>query len=109
MIRALGPSLAAAGIPETLTDPTLELHDGNGVAIAFNDDWQDAQQSEIERTGIQPRDDRESAIVATLPAGPYTAVLADSDGRAGVGLIEVYNLGLSGSAFSRASGVPLPK
>jgi hypothetical protein len=109
MIRALGPSLAAAGIPEALTDPTLELHDGNGLAIAFNDDWQDGQQSEIARTGIPPPDERESVIVATLPAGPYTAVLAGRDGSAGVGLIEVYNLGLSGSAFSRASAVPLPK
>jgi pectinesterase len=93
MIRALGPSLEATGISQLLTDPTLELHDGNGIAIAFNDNWRDAQSSEIEGAGIPPPDDRESAILATLPAGPYTAVLTGADGGAGVGLIEVYNLG----------------
>lgn len=108
MIRALGPSLAEAGVSGVLTDPTLELHDGNGIVIAFNDDWRDAQQFEIQRTGIPPPDERESAIVATLPVGPYTAILAGRAGTAGVGLIEVYNLGLAGSAFSQ-SGVQLIK
>ncbi len=93
IVRAIGPSLAAAGIDEALADPTVELHDGNGVAIAFNDNWKDAQQAEIEATGIPPADDRESAIVASLPAGPYTAVLAGRSGGTGIGLIEVYNLG----------------
>jgi len=94
IVRAIGPSLAAAGIGRPLADPTLELHDGNGVSIAFNDNWKDAQQAEIEATGIPPADDRESAIVATLPAGPYTAVLTGRAGGTGIGLIEVYNLGL---------------
>jgi hypothetical protein len=94
IIRAIGPSLAAAGIKGTLTDPTLELHDGNGVSIGFNDNWKEMQQAEIEATGIPPADDRESAIVAALPPGPYTAVLASRDGSTGIGVIEVYNLGL---------------
>jgi hypothetical protein len=94
IIRAIGPSLAAAGIDEALADPTLELHDGNGVAIAFNDNWRETQEAEIEATGIPPTDDRESAIVASLPPGPYTAVLAGRNGGSGIGLVEVYNLGL---------------
>src|SRR6266404_143914 len=93
LIRAIGPSLAAAGITQALADPTLELHDGNGVSIAFNDNWKDAQQAEIEATGIPPSDDRESAIVASLPPGPYTAVLAGRDGGTGIGVVEIYNLG----------------
>jgi pectin methylesterase-like acyl-CoA thioesterase len=94
LIRAIGPALAAGGMTGTLADPTLELHDGNGIAIAFNDDWRDAQESAIEATGIAPTDDRESAIVASLPPGPYTAILASRDGGTGIGVIEVYNLGL---------------
>jgi hypothetical protein len=94
VVRAIGPSLEAAGIAGALADPTLQLHDGNGVSIAFNDNWRDAQRAEIEATGVSPLDDRESAIVATLPPGPYTAVLASRDGTTGIGLIEVYNLGL---------------
>jgi hypothetical protein len=92
IVRAIGPSLASAGIAHALTDPTLELRNSDGVAIAFNDNWKDTQRTEIEATGIPPLDDRESSIVASLPAGPYTAVLAGRDGGTGVGLIEVYNL-----------------
>ena len=94
IVRAIGPSLAAAGIVGALADPALELHDGNGVSIAFNDNWKDAQQAEITASGIPPANDRESAIVASLPAGPYTAVLTGRNGGTGIGLIEVYNLGL---------------
>jgi pectinesterase len=94
IVRAIGPELAATGLAGTLADPTLELHDGNGIAIAFNDNWRDTQQSEIEATGLPPADDREAAIVASLPPGPYTAVLASRDGGTGIGVIEVYNLGL---------------
>jgi pectinesterase len=94
MIRAIGPTLSATGIAGALADPTLELHDGNGISIAFNDNWKDAQQSEIEATGIPPADDREATIVASLPPGPYTAVLTSRDGGTGIGVIEVYNLGL---------------
>jgi hypothetical protein len=94
IVRALGPSLAAAGIDQALTDPTLELRDGNGVLITSNDNWKDTQQTEIEATGIAPPDDREAAIVASLPSGPYTAILAGRGGAIGIGLVEIYNLGL---------------
>jgi pectin methylesterase-like acyl-CoA thioesterase len=93
MVRGIGPSLAAAGINQPLADPTLELHDGNGVAIAFNDNWRDTQQNDIQTTGIPPTNDREAAIVASLPPGPYTAILAGRDGGSGIGLVEVYKLG----------------
>ncbi|HZE58820.1 MAG TPA: pectinesterase family protein [Chthoniobacterales bacterium] len=93
IVRGIGPSLAATGIAQPLDDPTLELHDGNGIAIAFNDNWRDAQQSEIDATGIAPTNDRESAIVASLPPGQYTAVLAGQGGGSGIGLVEVYKIG----------------
>jgi hypothetical protein len=91
LIRGIGPSLAQSGIAEPLLDPILTLHDSEGALITSNDDWQESQPSEIEATGIPPSDARESAIVATLPAGSYTAVLSGNDGS-GVGLIEVYSL-----------------
>jgi hypothetical protein len=92
IVRAVGPSLTAAGIAHPLDDPTLELHDGNGVAIAFNDNWRDAQQADIEATGVPPTNDREAAIVADLPPGSYTAVIADRNGG-GIGVVEVFCLG----------------
>jgi N-acetylneuraminic acid mutarotase len=92
ILRAIGPSLARFGIPNPLLDPTLELHDGNGTVIAFNDNWRDSQQAEIEATGLAPTDDRESAIVRTLAPGNYTAIVRGVNGTIGVALVEVYDL-----------------
>jgi hypothetical protein len=52
IIRAIGPSLTQFGVSGALSDPTLELHDGNGVTITTNDNWKDTQQVEIEATGL---------------------------------------------------------
>ena len=92
LLRAVGPSLAAAGVADTLQDPMLELRDGNGDLVAENDNWKDTQQPQIKATTIPPGDDRESAIVATLSAGAYTAIVAGKNGGTGVGLVEIYNL-----------------
>jgi pectin methylesterase-like acyl-CoA thioesterase len=93
VVRAIGPSLTTAGITNPIDDPTLELHDGNGVAIAFNNNWRDTQQTDIEATGVAPTNEREAAIVADLPPGSYTAVIADRNGGGGIGLVEVFCLG----------------
>ena len=92
LVRALGPSLASAGINNPLPDPVLELHDGNGALLVANDNWQDQQKAAIEQTGIPPDDASESAILADLPPGAYTAVVAGKNGATGVSIIEVYNL-----------------
>lgn len=90
IVRALGPS--PAGVNGALQDPTLELRDGSGAPLALNDDWQEAQKAEIESTGIPPSDPQESAIVASLPPGAYTAIVRGANGTTGVALVEVYNI-----------------
>jgi murein DD-endopeptidase MepM/ murein hydrolase activator NlpD len=92
LFRAIGPSLTTFGVPNALQDPTLELHDGNGTLIRTNDDWRSTQETEIIATTIPPTDDRESAILATLAPGAYTAVVAGKDNLTGVALVEVYQL-----------------
>jgi hypothetical protein len=92
VVRGIGPSLANAGIARPLADPTLELHDNSGAIVTSNDNWKDSQQPAIEATGIPPTNALESAILVTLPAGAYTAILAGKGGGTGVGLIEIYNL-----------------
>lgn len=95
IIRALGPSLAGGPSPISgaLADPTLELHDGNGNALAANDDWSNGPQAgEIVETGLPPANNLESAIVTTLGPGNYTAVVRGWNNTAGVGLVEVYDL-----------------
>ena len=89
IVRAIGPSLPVAG---TLADPTLELHDANGVILASNDNWRDTQEAEIIATTIPPNDDAESAIVQTLAPAAYTAIVRGMNGTSGVALVEVYNL-----------------
>jgi hypothetical protein len=92
LVRAIGPSLTQRGVPNALQDPTLDLHDGNGAIIASNDNWKDTQQSEIQATGLAPSDDRESAILAILVQGNYTAILRGKNNTTGVGLVEVYKV-----------------
>jgi predicted outer membrane repeat protein len=94
IIRAIGPSLVSAGVGNALPDPTLELYDGNGTLLAFNDNWKDSQQAEIQATGVPPTNDLESAIVATLNPYPatYTAIVRGVNDTTGVALVEVYGL-----------------
>ena len=92
VVRAIGPSLAGAGIANPLANPLLEIHDGNGVLATFNDDWKDCQAAEIQATSLQPSDDNESAVVATLRPGNYTAIIRGKNNSTGIGLMEVYNI-----------------
>jgi hypothetical protein len=95
IVRGIGPSLTAAGVPNALADPVLELRDGNGALLIANNDWQDnaPQAAEITAAGLAPNNDLESGIAATLAPGLYTALLAGLDNGTGVGLVEVYDLG----------------
>ena len=92
VIRGIGPSLASAGVPNTLQDPTLELHDSNGNKVRSNDNWKDTQQADIQAAGLPPNDDRESAILTDIAPGNYTAILAGKNNTVGNGLIEVYSI-----------------
>jgi hypothetical protein len=92
LVRAIGPSLASLGVINPLQDPTLELHDANGVLFAFNDNWKDVQQEEIEATAYTPSDDNESAIFLALAPGGWTAIVRGKNGATGVALVEVFNV-----------------
>lgn len=91
IVRATGPSLP---VPQPLGDPTLSLHDGNGVQIASNDNWRSDQEADIIATGLPPSSNLEAAIVTTLPAngGFYTAIVRGNNGASGIGVVEVYAL-----------------
>ena len=89
IIRAIGPSLPLAG---ALQDPFLELHDGTGAAIATNDNWRSTQMVEIHASSLAPSNDAESAIVATLSPGAYTAVVRGANNTTGIAVVEAYDL-----------------
>ena len=96
VVRGIGPSLTAAGVPGALADPSVELRTGNGTLVLANDDWKSTQANEIMATGLQPTDDKESALIMTLQPGNYTAQLRGTNRSTGVGLVEVYALDTTG-------------
>jgi hypothetical protein len=83
-ILGIGPSLAASGVGGALADPTLELRDGNGALVAFNDN--------CGAVSIHPLDPAEACIDVSLPPGLFTAILAGKNGDTGIGLVEIYAL-----------------
>jgi len=90
VIRAMGPSLAQFGISNFLADPTVAVFNSNGGLVSSNDNWKTSQQTAIQLTGLAPASDLESAILSTLPAGNYTAVVRGKNGSTGVALVEAY-------------------
>jgi subtilisin-like proprotein convertase family protein len=97
ILRAIGPSL---NLPGQLDDPTMELRDGQGGLIWFNDDWPNgsqgfpSQETEIIASTIPPSSEFEPAIVATLPANNsnYTVIVRGFQDRTGIALVEAYDL-----------------
>jgi len=77
---------------DALQDPTLELHNSDGVTIAVNDNWRSDQAADIIATSIPPTNDSEAAILATLVPGPYTAIVRGKGDTTGVALVEAYQL-----------------
>ena len=79
----------------------------------MNDDWQTTQiggviisdqVAEIQASGLAPSDPLESAVIATLSPGSYTAIVQGVSGGTGVGSVEVYDLGpTSGSLLANIS------
>jgi hypothetical protein len=101
IIRAIGPELTQFGIADPLANPRLELHNRTGALIATNDDWQTPiiggiitsnQVSDIQSSGHAPTAASESAIIANLQPGNYTAVVRGVNNTVGVALVEVYDL-----------------
>jgi hypothetical protein len=101
IIRAIGPELTQYGIADALANPRLELHNGTGALIGTNDDWQTTiiggvitsnQVSDIQNSGHAPTTASESAIIADLQSGNYTAIVRGINNTAGVALVEVYDL-----------------
>ncbi|MEY2575449.1 MAG: hypothetical protein QOF80_936 [Verrucomicrobiota bacterium] len=93
IVRAIGPSLTNFGVQGALSDPNLELHDGNGALLEANDNWTDSPNKQaIIDSGIPPSDPRESAIVRILDPAPFTAIVRGSGGATGVAVVEVYSL-----------------
>jgi cyclophilin family peptidyl-prolyl cis-trans isomerase len=93
LVRAIGPSLTGFGVPNALTDPTLELRNAQGALVDSNDDWMTSpQKTQIQSSGLAPTNAKESAVLQTLNTGAYTAIVRGTNSGTGVGSVEVYQL-----------------
>jgi glucose/arabinose dehydrogenase len=108
IVRALGPSLQQSGVTNSLADPVLELHAGDGSLLATNNNWRDntaQDQQDITTNQLAPPSDLESAIVRTLQPGNYTAIVKGQSNGTGIGLLEVYDVDrTSASRLGNVSG-----
>jgi hypothetical protein len=115
VVRAIGPSLSALGVPNVMADPVLELHLPDGSVIT-NNDWIDnssSDQAALVAAGLAPSDNLESAILMKLPpvddsvagSGLYTAIVRGNNTGTGVGLIEVYDMDDSTTTVSQLANI----
>ena len=96
LVRGIGPGLGSFRVPGTVEDPNMTLFNSEGSPVFQNDDWFISAQADqvsalSSATGgfALPATSKDSAIVARLGPGNYTAgVTPKSSG--GVGLVEVY-------------------
>lgn len=94
VLRAIGPSLQSANLSNFLADPVLELHNSTGAVIASNNDWQtnNPNAAQIQQVHLDPSDPKESALLATLSPGAYSAVVSGNGNTTGIGLVELFDL-----------------
>ena len=94
LVRAIGPGLAAFGVPGTLVDPVLEIYTGSGIKVAENDNWSADLAPTFAAVGAfaLPAGSRDAALLTTLLPGGYTVQVRGAGGGTGEGLIEIYEI-----------------
>jgi uncharacterized protein (DUF1800 family) len=100
LIRAVGARLAQAPFSVTgvLANPQLQLFNGNGVLVLANDNWSAVDATTMSSVGAFPlaNNSADSALVATLSPGVYTAQVSGVNNTSGVSILEIYDV--TGSA-----------
>ncbi len=96
LIRAVGPSLGALGVPGTLVDPKLELFSATNppAKIAENDNYSASLPTIFASVGAFAfvPGAKDAALMISLPAGGYTVQVSGADGGTGSAIVEVYEL-----------------
>lgn len=107
LVRAIGPSLVPFGVTDALANPTLDIFDAKNVKIASNDNWRTTQaggiitgdqSGEINGSGLAPSNDVESAIIANLAPGSYTAVVRGAGNSEGTAVVDAFDLSAGSAA-----------
>ena len=104
LVRGIGPGLSLFGISDYLPAPTLTMFDNFGGVTATNSGWQVDSGGQNDVASISATTasvgafaladgSLDAALLITVDGGTHTAILRDSKGATGIGLIEIYDAG----------------
>ena len=101
LVRAIGPTLSAFGVSDTLARPVLSVYQGDRL-VASNSGWSgptraggDAMNDAFDRAGafrLVDEDSCDAAVVLSLAPGSYTVQVKSGNSAPGATLLEVYDL-----------------
>jgi hypothetical protein len=109
LVRGVGPALAAFGLSGLLAQPSIGIFDSKNDLIVSDAGWDNALVPGTSASGATYRPataadmtaagafaltagSADSALVVTVPAGSYTAVISGVNSTSGTALAEVYEL-----------------
>ena len=96
LVRGIGPTLGAFGVPGTVVDPQLTLFNSSSVKIGENNDWAGTAEFTAAFANVGafalPAASKDAALLVTLAPGNYTAQVTGVNGTTGVALVEVYEV-----------------
>lgn len=95
VVRALGPSLIAAGVQQPAGNPKIEIYSSSGRRIGSNSDWKTDRRAKVLMDSypfLAPSDEKEAALFLTLFPGAYTLKGINEDGTEGIILLEAYDV-----------------
>jgi hypothetical protein len=96
LVRAVGPTLAAFGVENTLADPAITVAPlAASAPLATNDNWSGTATlknafASVGAFALTNDASRDAALLVSPPSGAYTATVS---GGVGVALVEVYDTG----------------
>jgi len=96
LVRGIGPTLGAFGVPGTVVDPQLTLFNSSSIKIGENNDWAGTAELTAAFANVGafalPATSKDAALLVTLAPGNYTAQVTGVNGTTGVALVEVYEV-----------------
>jgi hypothetical protein len=112
LVRGVGPTLGAFGVPGVLTDPTVTVVASGGATVASNDNWGTASNAaQLSASALQlgafalPNASLDAALLPSLPSGAYTALVAGKGAAAGIALAEAYDAAADATKSARLINV----
>lgn len=97
LIRGIGPTLGGFGVPNVMADPVLDvIPQGSTTPLQTNDDWAgDAGvvgvANAVGAFALPSTTSKDSALVATLNPGVYSAKVSGKNSTSGTVLAEIYD------------------